>query len=81
MRVGQLGVNRMQLTPSGCRFIVRGIPQGQMVGGISLIWGIPAKTSPYFHGQGSGIKMGLRKFYSCWLERLGDARFVVGGAA
>lgn len=38
-------------------------------------------ASPYFHGQGSGIKMGLRKFYSWWLERLGDARFVVGGAA
>jgi len=26
--------------PLGCRFIVRGIPQGHVVGGISLIWGI-----------------------------------------
>jgi len=37
-------VNRMQLTPSGCPFIVRAIPQGHMVGGISLIWAIPIKT-------------------------------------
>ena len=34
-------MNRMQLTPSGCPFIVRAIPQGHMVGGISLIWAIP----------------------------------------
>ena len=33
--------------PSGYRFIVRGIPRGQMVGGISLIWGIPVKTVLY----------------------------------
>ena len=30
------------LARSGCRFIVRGIPQGHIVGGIYLIWEIPA---------------------------------------
>ncbi len=35
----------MQLTPSGCPFIVRAIPQGHMVGGISLIWAIPTNSA------------------------------------
>ena len=35
----------MQLTPSGCRFIVRGIPQRHMVGGISVIWEIPNRDA------------------------------------
>ena len=34
----------MQLTPSGCPFIVRAIPQGHMVGGFSLIWAIPIEV-------------------------------------
>ncbi len=35
----------MQLTASGCRFIVRGIPQGHMVGGIAVIWEILIEES------------------------------------
>ena len=36
----------MQLTPSVCRFIVRGIPQGHVVGGTYLIWEIPIYMGP-----------------------------------
>ena len=35
----------MQLTPLGCPFIVRAIPQRHMVGGISLIWAIPTNSA------------------------------------
>ena len=44
MGVGQLSesdaVDALRLP-----FIVRAIPQGHMVGGISLIWAIPTKSS------------------------------------
>ena len=33
-------VNRMQLTPSGCRFIVHDTPEGPTCRGLSLIWEI-----------------------------------------
>ncbi len=46
----------MQLTTSGCPFIVRAIPQGHMVGGISLIWAIP---NNYRHIGVDGPSIGL----------------------
>ncbi len=35
------------LTRSGCRFIVRAIPEGHMFGGISFIWEISVTGSPW----------------------------------
>ena len=49
-------MNRMQLTPSGCPFIVRAIPQGHMVGGISLIWAIPTDTRPIAYFSFPGLR-------------------------
>ena len=37
MRVGQFSESDARLTHLGCRFIVRGIARGHLVGGIYLI--------------------------------------------
>ena len=53
----------MQLTPSGCPFIVRAIPQGHMVGGISLIWAIPVQ---YLGGKYTARSRSAELPYTGW---------------
>ena len=43
---------RLERIAEGSPFIVRAIPQGHMVGGISLIWAIPSKMSLTMIGGG-----------------------------
>lgn len=47
LRHGSGAIERVawQLTRMGCSLIVRGIPEGHMLGDISLIWEIPAERS------------------------------------